>query len=458
MGTSYQKGWVEVRGKKWYGFYRRTILDPETNTPKTVKMPVILGLKSAMSKFQAREKLAQEITRTSGQVTEDGVVKNGTVTFGWFARNRYLPLKEADWREETAKVKKLIITADLIVPFEDVRLERFDKYILQNQLNQLAKTHSKDRVLQIRSYMRAIFAEAVDQDYLPKDPARLVKVPANLREVDKTVLTWDQLRAALDRLLEKSLRDWLLLMLDMSNALRPGEVVALRWRSLLEEPLLLDIKETYYKGKIRPYGKTKRSTSEVPICEDLVKKLVEWREHLKTKRKDVSPAAFIFGGRFAGPLDPSNFRKRVLHKLAEELEFPKLTFQVIRRTIATLAQKLGSSKDVQGFMRHETTDTTENVYMQVLLPGVRTTLDAIHAQLSKGTEVPRAPEPPMPPNGSTRTGNSTEKRDGVDMVGAIPDNLTGQIAAATAKPVRGVVLEFAPKLPTTRRKEVLLNA
>ena len=42
----------------------------------------------------------------------------------------------------------------------------------------------------------------------------------------------------------------------------------------------------------------------VPICEDLVKKLVEWREHLKTKSKDVSPAAFIFRGRFGGPLDP----------------------------------------------------------------------------------------------------------------------------------------------------------
>jgi hypothetical protein len=36
MGTSYQKGWVEVRGKKWYGFYRRTILDPETNTPNSL--------------------------------------------------------------------------------------------------------------------------------------------------------------------------------------------------------------------------------------------------------------------------------------------------------------------------------------------------------------------------------------------------------------------------------------
>jgi hypothetical protein len=100
-------------------------------------------------------------------------------------------------------VKTHIITGDLIVPFEDVRLGKFDKYILQHHLNQLAKIHSKDRVLQIRSYVRAIFAEAVDQDFLAKDPARSLKVPANLREVDKTTLTWEQLRAALDRLLER---------------------------------------------------------------------------------------------------------------------------------------------------------------------------------------------------------------------------------------------------------------
>jgi Phage integrase family len=233
--------------------------------------------------------------------------------------------------------------------------------------------------------------------------------------------------------------------------------VALRWQSLLEGPLLLDIKETYYKGKIRPYGKTKRSTSQVPICEDLIKKLVEWREHLKTKRKDVSPAAFIFRGRFGGPLDPSNFRKRVLHKLAEELELPKLTFQVIRRTIATLAQKLGSSKDVQGFMRHETTDTTENVYMQVLLPGVRSTLDAIHAELSKKAGTSPEPGPPMTPHAG-KTVKGSAKKDVAGRPTAISENTTARASRLQAKPVRSVVLEFAPKLPTTGRKEVLLNA
>jgi len=34
MGSSYQKGWVRLRGKKWYGYFRRTELDPATDQPK----------------------------------------------------------------------------------------------------------------------------------------------------------------------------------------------------------------------------------------------------------------------------------------------------------------------------------------------------------------------------------------------------------------------------------------
>jgi len=171
MGKSYQKGWVSIRGKKWYGYFRRTVLDPETNEQKTISIPVSLGLKSEMTKSQAREKLESEIVRLTGQTLEDGTVKSGMVTFGWFVRNRYLPLKEADWREETAKVKKYLIQAYLVDEFEEIRMENFDKFTLQSHLNRLAKTNSKDRVLQIRSYMRAIFAEAVDQDFLARDPA-----------------------------------------------------------------------------------------------------------------------------------------------------------------------------------------------------------------------------------------------------------------------------------------------
>ena len=37
-----------------------------------------------------------------------------------------------------------------------------------------------------------------------------------------------------------------------------------------------------------------------------------------------------------------------MRKLSDELGLPKLTFQVIRRTIATLGQKKGTPKDIQG--------------------------------------------------------------------------------------------------------------
>jgi hypothetical protein len=44
MGNSHQRGWVVLRGKKWYGYYRKTVLDPTTNEQKVEIVPVILGL------------------------------------------------------------------------------------------------------------------------------------------------------------------------------------------------------------------------------------------------------------------------------------------------------------------------------------------------------------------------------------------------------------------------------
>jgi hypothetical protein len=65
----------------------------------------------------------------------------------------------------------------------------------------------------MRAYLLDISAEAVDQDFLVKDPARKVKVPSQHRDTDTTTLTWNQLRLAL---VELALRDRILLELDAS--------------------------------------------------------------------------------------------------------------------------------------------------------------------------------------------------------------------------------------------------
>jgi hypothetical protein len=147
MGKSYQKVWIVLRGKKWYGYFRRTVLDPASDKEKTDIVSVILGLKSEMTKHEAREALEQEITKLNGPANGTRVMNDGAVTFGWFVRNRFFPLKEAKWKEETAKVKKLIIQRDLVDQFDQIPRENFEKFTLQLHLNNLAKTRSKDRVL-----------------------------------------------------------------------------------------------------------------------------------------------------------------------------------------------------------------------------------------------------------------------------------------------------------------------
>ncbi|HWZ01938.1 MAG TPA: tyrosine-type recombinase/integrase, partial [Edaphobacter sp.] len=201
-----------------------------------------------------------------------------------------------------------------------------------------------------------------------------VRVPTQLRETDKTTLTWDQLRKALSEL---NARDRLLLELDMTNALRPSELFGLRWKSFNEAAATMSVTETVYKGKIRPWGKTQRSLATVHLPKDLAAQITAW----KRQSPDSSPEAFIFPNQDGGFLDTDNYRKRVLHKLARDLELPKLTFQVIRRTIATLAQKKGTVKDVQGVLRHSRTATTTDVYMQEIPASVQATVNSIHREL-----------------------------------------------------------------------------
>jgi integrase len=299
--------------------------------------------------------------------------------------------------------------------------------------------------------MRAIFAEAVEQDFLPKDPARSIKVPSELKETDKTTLTWDQLRAALSRL---PLRDWIVLKLDMSNALRPGELFGLRWSCFDPELCQIEIKETAYKGKIRPWGKTKGSLTKIPIAKQLAEELQAWREQCREEEQQKknwhgptadSPEAFIFPGRNGGFIDSSNYRNRVLHKLAKELGLPKLTFQVIRRTMATLAKDMGHVKDIQGMMRHSRLATTTDVYMQSLEDGVRSTVNSIYDELSgTGTWGSRPPT-------TVRHNHTGRKQNDASVAPA-------RETTVTQKPVRGVVLEFATRLRQSREGRELLNA
>jgi integrase len=380
MGKSHQAGWITLRGKRWYGYYRKQIKDPETETVRAVKVPVRLGLKTQMTKLAAREALRVEIAKQTGKIADGRVLKDGTVTFEWFVRNRYFPLRKGDWRPETAREKTAQIEIDLISKFGLEAIESIDKFELQTHVNDLAKRYSQDRVKQARSYLKSIFDEAIDQEFLVNDPSRKLKIPKNLRPKDKQILTWEQLRAVLTA---ATRRDRLLLMLDMTDALRPSELFAIRWRTFDGENTL-DLTETVYRGEIRSFGKTPKSLGKMHLPDDLAAELRQW----KLDCPNPTPDAFMFPNADGGFMDTSNYRSRVLKPLADSLEIPKLNFQVIRRTIATRAQSLGSVKDIQSHLRHSRADTTANEYMQELPESVQQMVGTVFAMLTaEGSQI-----------------------------------------------------------------------
>jgi len=67
---------------------------PYYQRQKTDVLFVILGLKSQLTKGAAREALQKEIAKQTGQNLGGKIMKDGSVTFGWFVRNRYYPLRD----------------------------------------------------------------------------------------------------------------------------------------------------------------------------------------------------------------------------------------------------------------------------------------------------------------------------------------------------------------------------
>jgi integrase len=389
MGKSHQAGWVSLRGKQWYGYFRQWVLDPETNEERVKKICIKLALKSKMTKLEAREALRAEITKETGQNLGGRILKDSSVTFEWFVRNRYFPLRQGDLRPETAKEKMAQIELDLIARFGDHPLDTFDRFMLQTHVNGLAERYSQDRVKQARSYLKSIFDEAMEQEFLVKDPSRKLKIPKNLRPKDKRILSWEELWSILA---ETARRDRLLLLLDMTEALRPSELFALRWRSF-DNLNTLSITETVYRRQIRPFGKTPGSLTKVHLPDGLTSELRRW----KRECKNSSPEAFIFSNADGGCLDTSNYRFRVLRPLAEKLGIERLNFQILRRTMATQAQGMGSIKDIQAHLRHAKADTTANEYMQALTESVREMVGSVYQMLAKGGES-KKPFEEMPQN------------------------------------------------------------
>jgi integrase len=205
----------------------------------------------------------------------------------------------------------------------------------------------------------------------------LLRVPA-VKKINRPYLTLAQIK----KLLKWSMfqrRERALLRLILVTALRPSELFALKWKCFDSEKRTLTISETVYRGVLRPYTKTtaEGEMQQLVVPELAVTALCEW--YGQTERDGEED--FIFPNADGGFILKENYQQRVLNPLAEVAGIERLNWQILRRTVATHAQHLGSPKDIATLMRHKKVETAQQHYIQAIDETVRKTGELLAARM-----------------------------------------------------------------------------
>jgi len=379
MPLEYQRGSVFLQGKRrkmWYGKYRVWQRDPATNAFVAKQRTKRIGPKSELTKFKAEERLREMIAAdNTGAPAVPSDVAPHQLTLSWFVGNRYLPMMVC--RATTKRKTEYEIRRYVLPRFGERLLKDIGLFELQTHLNKLAETFSNSVVRHTFVNMRAIFNLAADLEFIPKSPARRLAMP-DTKPPSRPVLPPAAMMALIDG--TEDPMDRCVLAVGIFCALRTSEVFGLTWGSLQGDCLV--VQNTAYEGRLQESKlKTRASRARVPIPQLVQPIIAAWRRVCK----DTSPDALLFptNGRRSRngqkvPFDSTNFMERRIHPVADRLGIPRrlVTFQVMRRTVATDLQFHGTLKDAQTVLRHGSAGTTADVYMQPVSQSVRAALDA----------------------------------------------------------------------------------
>jgi integrase len=270
---------------------------------------------------------------------------------------------------------------NLLGAFGDLPLEEMRRLDMQAFLDSLAdKEYSLSLIGKCRVYVRAILDEALEQDYVTKNHARLLNVP-RVAEGKKPFLSDKEAQMLLAA---AEGREHLIAGLFLMCGFRPGELFALRWDDLEDGTLRVD--ESIWRGKIDT-PKTITSAGYVAVPASIGKELESWKE----RTPDVSSRDFIFQvkadywlKRHLKPLANSVAAEWLAKNPGQEarvVSLKEINFQMLRRTFATQMARCGTIKDTQAQMRHASPALTLGIYMQTIPESLKQAVEVLDRKL-----------------------------------------------------------------------------
>jgi integrase len=289
----------------------------------------LLGLYSEMSRpeaLAAMGKLLQPINAHAGDPLPP------ICTVGDWIRDTFLPFSRRKWKLSTASTTGDRIRKHLLADLGALEIQTITRDLLQRYLEQKAAAGLSFSVVDhLRWDLRAIFRLAAQDGLLRSNPAEMLFTPRRRGTASRRILGPAQVQAILDVL---GLREQLIVRLALFSGMRPGEILGLQWKHVAQD--YIDVVQRLYRGKLdRP--KSERSQRTVALSSTTRALIQRWRQ-----QTSADPEAWVFpSARTTTPLGRDNAWRRLIAPKFKTIGLDWSTFQVMRRTHASLCRQVG---------------------------------------------------------------------------------------------------------------------
>jgi integrase len=283
-----------------------------------------------MSKGQAETIMASILDPLNENA---GVRQPRAYTFEQYVEDVYLPVCRRKWKESTRMTSEPTIKGHLVPAFGDTPMTDITRDSMQAFLDKRAKTHSSSIVGHLRWHLSGIFKMAIGDGVVSLNPTGGLYTPACKPSAEKRVLSREDIVLALKTL---DLRDRLIFRMAVFDGMRPGEILAIRLGRIGDHSILID--RRVYKGNIdSPKGrKGKRTNRTVALSPGTKADLAKWCSQFGERPLED----YLFASdNLRTPIRRDNLWRRSMEPKLRSVGLEWATFQVLRRTNASLGRK-----------------------------------------------------------------------------------------------------------------------
>lgn len=336
-----------------------------------------------------------------------------------------------------------------------VRLTRLTVPVLQRFLNQqLGDGRSVRKVQMLRETLSTALTQAMYEELLPRNVARLVKLPG--RE-SKDIEPWtpDEVTRFFD--VARDHRWYPAFLLVALYGLRRGEVLGLRWEDIDTTASVIRIRQQVVRATgvihIGPL-KTRAGRRDLPLLTAVADEIANHR----AQQMHVSGDDLVFTTSSGSSIEPNKLTK-VFYDICVQHGLRKIKLHHLRHTAATILKDLGvPARDTQLILGHSNITITQQIYQHDTMDSRRSAIERMGDAVLPAAITQRSLTNEIDGNGSRQLSRQTRKNP-ASLLGSFFGASTGTLNLNTT--VRGSVQQRVTAVDgylRARRRQWIIGA